>query len=167
MTSLAAYVAAASRLYIGLALIVAVTGKAGAIGAFRIAVAELTGFPPRAAAILAPAVVAAEAAIVVAVVFAPRLGMSAAMLLFAIFWMAILVALVRRRRVACNCFGGTARPISPLDLLRNLALIAACAAFLRWPAAPFEARAWLLLLGVALIALTISLHLDEIAAPGR
>jgi hypothetical protein len=167
MTPLVAYAATACRLYIGLALIVAVVGKAAAMAAFRIAVAELTGLAPRAAGIVAPAVVTAETAIVAALVVVPRLGMAAAMFLFAIFSIAILAALARGRIVACNCFGGASRPVSWLDLVRNLALIAACAAFLLWPAAPFEPRAWLLLLGVALIALLISLHLDEIGAPGR
>jgi hypothetical protein len=168
MTAFQAYAGEACRLYVGLVLTAAIAGKAGAIDSFRTAVAALTGLPDRAAGAVAVGVIGAEAAILANLVFAPRPGMIAASALFTLFGAAILVALVRGRRVACHCFGGHARPLSALDLIRNLALIGACAFFVRSPPdAPLEASAWLLLLGVALIACLISIHLDEIVAPGR
>jgi hypothetical protein len=167
MTALAAYAGEASRLYVGLVLIAAVAGKAGAIGAFRTTVAGLTDLPDRTAGAAAVGVIGAEAATLGAVVLAPRPGMIAASSLFLLFGAAVLVALVRGRRVACNCFGGGGQPLSALDLIRNLVLIGACALFLRSPpAASLQAMAWLLLLGVALIACLISIHLDEIVVPG-
>jgi hypothetical protein len=167
MTALATYAGEASRLYVGLVLIAAVAGKAGATGAFRTALAGMTGLPDRAAGAVAVAVIGAEAATLATLLLAPRPGMIAACGLFALFGTAVLVALVRGRKVACNCFGGGGQPLSALDLIRNLVLIGACALFLRSPpAASLQASAWLLLLGVALIACLISIHLDEIVVPG-
>jgi hypothetical protein len=111
-------------------------------------------------------VIGAEAAILAAVAVAPGAGMAAALAAFTLMWAVILIALLTRRPLMCNCFGGRARPISWLDLVRNLALIGACAFFLLSPplVTP-ELAEWLLLLGVAFIAFLISANLDELAAP--
>jgi hypothetical protein len=168
MTPLAAWVAAASRLYILVILAAALLGKAAAPASFRDSMAGLPGLSGRAGGAAALTVIGAEAAILAAVAIAPAPGMAAAMAMFAFFWLVILAALVNRRPMVCNCFGGRARPISWLDLVRNLALIGACAAFLLSPppaaVAPSE---WPVLLAVALIALLISTHLDEIADLAR
>jgi Methylamine utilisation protein MauE len=164
MTPLAAWLASLCRLYILAALVAAVAGKAADLGFFRETLAGMFRLGDRAAGAMALAVVGAEAAITVAIVFAPRPGMIAALALFACFWLVILVSLALRRPLVCNCFGGRARPISGLDLVRNGFLVAASAWFLAAPpaAAPAPA-AWLLLAGLALILFLVSTSLDEIA----
>jgi hypothetical protein len=168
MTPLAAYLAAACRLYIGVVLAAALPGKASAPSSLRGTLAGLPFLPERAAGIAAIAVIGAEAAILVAVAVAPGPGMAAAMAMFALFWLVILAALAGRRPMVCNCFGGAARPVSWLDLVRNGALVGACAFFLLAPpAAALGPASGLLLLGVALIAFLVSTNLDEIAAAAR
>lgn len=168
MNSLPAYAAEACRLYILAVLAAAVLGKAAGMDAFRDSVAGLSGLSGRPAAVAAMAVVGAEAAILAALLVAPRAGIAAATVMFASFFAAILVALLRRNFVVCNCFGGGSRPISRLDLVRNAAMVGACAFFLvSPPAAALAPLAWLLLLGAALIAFLVTTHLDEIAATAR
>jgi methylamine utilization protein MauE len=164
MTPVAAWVAALCRLYILVALAAAVAGKAADLRFFRETLAEMFRLGGRAAGAAALALVGAEAAIAFALLAAPRPGMMAALALFASFWLVILVALARRRPLVCNCFGGRARPISGLDLVRNGALVAACACFLLVPpAAALAPASWLLLAALALILFLVSTGLDEIA----
>jgi hypothetical protein len=156
MTPLAAWLASLCRLYILVALVAAVAGKAADLGFFKETLAEMFRLRDRAAGAAALALVGAEAAIAVALVAAPGPGMIAALALFASFWLVILVALALRRPLVCNCFGGRARPISGLDLVRNGFLIAACAWFLIAPPAAVIAPAvWLLLAGLALVLFLI------------
>ncbi|HEX8468262.1 MAG TPA: MauE/DoxX family redox-associated membrane protein [Allosphingosinicella sp.] len=168
MTTTAAYAGEACRLYVMVALAAAVAGKAMAMDDFRDTLLDLPMVSTRNSGAAALAVIGVEAVILVAVVVAPRVGMAAALATFALMWTAILVALITRRPLMCNCFGGRARPVSWLDLVRNLALIGASALFLLSPplGAPGLAG-WLLLLGLAFIAFLISTNLDEIAAPAR
>ena len=168
MTPFAAYAAEACRLYILVVLAAAVLGKATAVDDFRATIVGLSGLPERSAGAAARAVIGAEAAIFATLIVAPRAGMAAAMAMFALFWTMILVALIRRRAVVCNCFGGGAKPISWFDLVRNLAMVGACAFFLLSPPpAALWPAAWLLLLGVACIVFLVSTNLDEIAAPAQ
>jgi hypothetical protein len=168
MTTTAAWAGEACRLYVMVALAAAVAGKAMAIDDFRDTLLDLPMVSSRNSGEAALAVIGVEAVIVGAVVVAPRFGMTVAMVTFALMWAAILVTLVTRRALMCNCFGGRARPVTWLDLVRNLALIGACAAFLLSPRAVEPAVSeWLLLLGIAAIAFLVSTNLDEIAAPAR
>lgn len=168
MIPLAAWLASLCRLYILVALVAAVAGKAADLGFFRETLAEMFRLGDRAARAASLTVIGVEAAIAFALVAAPRPGMMAALALFASLWLVILVALARRRPLVCNCFGGRARPISGLDLVRNGALVAACGWFLLAPpAAAVAPAAWLLLAGVALILFLVSTSLDEIAQLAR
>lgn len=164
MTHLAAWLAALCRFYIVVTLVAAVAGKAADLGFFRETLVAMFRLDDRAAGAAALAVVGAEAAIALTLVVVPWAGMVGALALFASFWLVILAALVRRRPLVCNCFGGRARPISGLDLVRNGALVAACVWFLLVPPAAALAPAlWLLLAGLALILFLVSIGLDEIA----
>lgn len=164
----AAYAGEACRLYVMVALAAAVIGKARAMEDFRDTLLDLPMVSARNSGAAALAVIGVEAAILVAVAVAPSVGMAAALAAFALMWTAILASLLARRPMMCNCFGGRARPVSWLDLVRNLALIGACALFLLSPplGAPGLAG-WLLLLGLGCIAFLISTNLDEIAATAR
>ena len=165
MTTMAAYAGEACRLYVMVVLAAATAGKAMAMDDFRDTLLDLPGVTRRNSGALAGAVIAVEAVVLGAVIVSPRGGMAAALITFALMWTVILVALLTRRRLMCNCFGGRAREISRLDLVRNLAPVAACAFFLS--RAPLDAprpSEWLLLLGLAFIAFLVSTNLDEIAA---
>ena len=168
MTPFAVYLAAVCRLYILTVLASAVVGKATGWRTFRESMTGQFGFSERAAGMAALAVLGAEAAILAAVALTARVGMAGALIMFALFWIMILVALVRRTDFACNCFGGAGRPVSRLDLVRNGTFVGACAFSLLAPsAAELHPSAWLLLLGVALIAFLVLTNLDEIAAAAR
>lgn len=172
MIETATYVSEACRLYVLFVLLAAVAGKAAAMGDFRETVAELFHLPERGARGAAFGVVGAEGLIALALAAGghwARTGMAAAMALFMVFGAVILGALVQRRAIICNCFGGRGHVISIHDLLRNLALVAACSFWLlSVPAgASLDPVAWLLLSGIALIAFLVSTHLNEIASLSR
>lgn len=168
MTGAATYIAEACRLYILLVLAASVAGKATALEGFRKTIGELFPVPwtwTRAAAF---GVIGAEALIALALLAGgawARLGMAAAFALFAVFTVVILAALVQRRAVSCNCFGGRGHLISAYDLARNAALIGACGTYLLGAptAGGLGMGVYLLLFGVAIILFLISTNLDDIA----
>jgi hypothetical protein len=110
----------------------------------------LTGFgvPDRLAPLLVPALPLAELAVGVMLVpfVQPRAGAIASLVLLAAFTTAIAHNLARGRAMDCNCFGALrARPIGPLTLVRNAALMAAagCIAWLGPGAVSLGVTAWL------------------------
>lgn len=132
----------------------------------------LTGFgvPDRIAALLVPALPLAELVVGVMLLpfIQPRCGAIASLALLAAFTTAIAYNLARGRAIDCHCFGALRpRPIGPLTLVRNAALMvaAACIAWLGPGAVSLEITAWLhslpaidlvLLIGVGII-LTVTL----------
>lgn len=78
------------------------------------------------AGVLAGGVIAAEAAVVVLLVppDSTWAGFVLAGLLAVAFAAAVVAALRRGDHAPCNCFGVSARPISPVHLVRNAVLIA-------------------------------------------
>ena len=157
------------RLYVLVTLAVAAVSKALATGPFIASTANLLGLTRSMARYVAVAVIAAEGAIAALLAsngdFA-QAGMAAALLLFLAFTTVLGLALVRRRTVHCNCFGGPGHKVSVHDLVRNATLIAAGGWYLG--AGPTEMLLgpadFLLLLAGALILFLISAHLREIQA---
>ncbi|WP_182873420.1 MauE/DoxX family redox-associated membrane protein [Microbispora sp. H10670] len=82
--------------------------------------------PARPAAAL---VVAAESAVAPLLAWRPTVlaGFCAALGLLVAFTVAMAVALRRRRRVLCRCFGASTVPVGPGHLVRNAVLAAAAA----------------------------------------
>lgn len=164
----AAYLSEGCRLYILVVLLASAAGKARAIGNFAETLEALVRLPSRWSRKAAAAITASEFLVALALAAdgtAAQLGMAAALALFLAFTAVLLVALVQRRTVSCNCFGASDHPISAWDLVRNLLLIAACAAWLLMgpPATALAPGTRLLLLGVAVIAFLISTNLHRIA----
>jgi hypothetical protein len=166
------HVAEACRLYIAIVLLWSVAGKATTLAGFRDTISELSGLPAAWARTAAIAVVAAEGSIAAALLMngdPARYGMMAALILFAGFTLVIAMALLQRRAVACNCFGGQSHPISAYDLARNAVMIAAAGANLAYasldPTTTPEAYA--ALAGVAIIAVLITTNLGQIARMWR
>ena len=167
MIGMADYVAELCRLYVLVTLAVASVSKALATGPFVASTANLLGLRRRMARYVALAVIAVEGAIAALLLSSgdlARAGMAAALLLFLAFSTVLGVALVRRRTVHCNCFGGPGHKISVHDLVRNAALIAAGGWYLgnRPPAMLLGPAEFFLLLAGALILFLVSAHLREI-----
>jgi hypothetical protein len=98
--------------------------------AFRRSLPATLGVAPARARVLAPVVVAAESAVVLAVVagiWAPPvalLGFAAATVLLGVFTAAVRSMIARKVTEPCHCFGPRDAPPGPVDLLRNGILLA-------------------------------------------
>lgn len=172
MMETSAYTSEMCRLYVLVVLLAAAGGKAVARRDFADTIAELFHLPERGSRVASLAVVGAEGLIALLLVAGGAWGrsaMAAAMALFAAFAAVILVALVQRRSIMCNCFGGRGHVISFYDLVRNAALIAACGFYLvHGPSGhSLDAAAWLLMLGLVFILFLVSTNLNEIAHLAR
>lgn len=166
------YVAEVCRLYVFLLLAAAVVGKARQIAVFEMAVAELLQIGPSAGRVTVYAVLAAEAVTALLLLAGGSWaywGSIAAIVLFCLFTAVLATALAQGRAIACNCFGGSEHVISAYDLVRNAILIAACGYYLAQAPIANEVclAIWLVLTGVALIAVIISSNLDAIAVLAR
>lgn len=165
----AADLSEACRLYILVVLLAASAGKARALGSFAGTLEVLVHLPARWSRCAAAAVAAVEflvALMLVAGGTAAQLGMASALAMFLAFTAMLLVALIQRRTVSCNCFGASDHPISAWDLIRNLLLIAACAGWLLMepPGVTLSLGERILPLGAAVIAFLISTNLHRIAS---
>jgi hypothetical protein len=119
------------RVLVGAVFLLAVIGKVRDLTAFRDAVATLVGVPTRAARALSIGVVAAEATVTMLMFGGTpqfTVGFGAALVMLSAFSLVLGTAVVRGRRVACNCFGGRAKPVTGADLARNVVLIACAGA---------------------------------------
>jgi hypothetical protein len=165
---MAAYLSEGCRLYILVVLLASAAGKARAIGRFAETLEALVHLPARWSRIAAVAITASELLVALALVdggAAAHHGMTAALVLFLAFTAVLLVALVRRQTVSCNCFGASDHPISAWDLVRNLLLISACASWLLMgqPGVALSLGERILLLGATVFAFLISTNLHRIA----
>lgn len=83
--------------------------------------------------------------------------------LLTVFTSALIVALLRRQRTSCNCFGVDDHPIGWTDVIRNGGLL--LAAVWGWLAAPMVSKGWVHLLLFALMGIVYGLlwlHLSDI-----
>lgn len=164
MTLVAAHVAEALRLYVILTLAVAVLGKLRALDAFQRTVAELAQASAGMAQVGAGAVIAAEMACALALIWRPtaQAGAVAGAALFLGFGVVVALALVQRRAIPCNCFGDNdGHTLSAPDLTRSGLLATACLVqIVVPPAAPPGDAAYALSLAVAVLGsvATIKLH---------
>ena len=130
-----AYVALGCRCMVGLVFVASVLGKLRGRGSYARFVAAAARLGPGRVLSWIPApavaggVLAAEAA--VPVLLGPprtaRLGLALAGLLVAAVAAAVLAALRRGDRAPCQCFGGSARPVGGVHLVRNGVLAAGAA----------------------------------------
>ncbi|MFF0312045.1 MauE/DoxX family redox-associated membrane protein [Streptosporangium sp. NPDC004379] len=166
------------RLSLTSVFVLAVVAKLRDLPAFVKATGDLSGLPARAARPAAVAVVAAEGAAAFmtgAGGAALRWGLLLAAVLLLVFSAQLTRALLRGRRISCNCFGRGTQPISALDLIRNAGLITcACAALLLQASAPrqgvLQADALALVTVMAALSVTVWLRLPDVSLilrPGR
>lgn len=85
-------------------------------------------------------------------------GFFAASILLTVFSIALIISLIRKRRISCNCFGPTQEMISPLHVLRNGFLILLSTLALYWimqDALPTRQPEWIEALIVIVMAMVI------------
>lgn len=85
-------------------------------------------------------------------------GFFAAIILLTSFSVALIISLIRKRRISCNCFGPTQEIISPLHVLRNSFLILLSTLALYWivqDTLPTRQLEWIEALIVILMAMVI------------
>lgn len=162
------YLAEIIRLFVGLLLASAAFGKLRTLSGFRHNLVDSFGLQPRASAILAPAIVLAEAllgGLILAGGATTRPGMLAALAMFAVMTALVGYRYVMEGSVKCSCFGESERPVSAYDLLRNgliIAGIAACLVFAGEPAG-FGNKATVLAAAMALILNIAAISFHDIA----
>lgn len=163
------YVLVACRLCLGLVFLASVFGKLRGrenFAEFVRATGELA--PPLPKRPAATAVVAAEVA-VVALLCSPwaTTGFLVAAGLLLAFTIAVVTAIVRGRRVRCQCFGNSPAPVSWFQVARNALLSFVAAAGLlagvHAPGGPLEIGGVLVALAAGAVAGSVALLTDEIA----
>lgn len=157
------------RLSILVVLLASAAGKARALGRFAESLEVLVRLPSRWSRTAAASITGSEFLVALALLAGgavAQLGMAAALVMFLAFTAVLIVALVQRQAVSCNCFGADDHPISGWDVARNLLLISACVVRLALgpPAAALPLSTWLLLLGIAGVAFLVSTNLHRIAS---
>jgi len=131
--SAAQFAADTVRYALGLLLACAALGKGVKLASFRENLHESFRVPAAAAIWLAPFIVLTEAVLAVATLAAvesARPALAAALLLFCIFSAVLVHRYLQEGVVRCACFGESVRAVSAFDLLRNLLILAAMAAWL-------------------------------------
>ncbi|MBP2704099.1 hypothetical protein JOL79_09785 [Microbispora sp. RL4-1S] len=124
------YLLVALRLLTGIVFVVSAAGKLrgrDAYARFRAATAGLA--PGLPSGPLAAAVAGGEVAVAPLLAWGPAvpLGFGVACVLLAGFTVGIAFALRRGARPSCQCFGASSVPIGPVDLARDLLLLAVAA----------------------------------------
>ncbi|WP_166887455.1 MauE/DoxX family redox-associated membrane protein [Massilia sp. CCM 8734] len=165
--SAAAYLAEIIRFCTAFLLVCAAIGKLRTLSAFTHNLVESFGVKRQAAALLAPAVIAAEAllaGLILAGGGIGRIGMAAALVLFVVLTALVGYRYVVEGSVKCSCFGESERPVSGYDLLRNGLVIAAIGACLALPGgAAFGKKESVLAAALATIATIGAIGFHDLA----
>lgn len=157
------------RYFIGWWWLAAAAGKLRTWPRFRDDLGPLFGVAARPAVLLAPALVMAEllaAAMVLGI--ARAAGMLASLLLMCCFTSVLGYQFFTRAIVRCSCFGESQRPLSGYDVLRNLLVLLAIAAWLSLsPASALPAGESLVAAGVGAWLCVAAIHFHDIAVLAR
>ncbi|MBT2511842.1 hypothetical protein J7I98_40020 [Streptomyces sp. ISL-98] len=166
------YVIVSGRVLLGLVFLCSVAGKlrsADAYRAFRLSVAQLAPPLRRRTKAVAPLVIAAEAAVLVALVVpaSVTVGFAAGAFLLAGFALALTGVLRRKENAACHCFGGS-EPVAPRYVVRNVLLVGVALAGLVGRPITAEAAAGssaglLLAVGIGVLLALFTVTLDDLA----
>ncbi|MEU1394064.1 MULTISPECIES: MauE/DoxX family redox-associated membrane protein [unclassified Nonomuraea] len=155
------YIELGCRAVLCLVFLAALAGKATGWRAF---VSSVPGLAPRLPAVpVAVAVLAGESAAVVLLVLGERAGFMLAAVLLAAFAAAILLALRRGAAATCRCFGVTAAPLSRVQIVRNLLLIAVAVTGWVMPGGRVELAGVALALVAAAVLAAVLVLFDDLA----
>lgn len=125
-TQLALYLLAFCRVVMGLVFLVSSIGKARDLDLFRQTIRTFHILPPALSGVGAIAFICGEFAVVAVIVIGGPLLMPGFLLaagLLVLFSIALVSVLLRRIRTSCNCFGTSAKAVSPFDVWRNVGFI--------------------------------------------
>lgn len=114
------------RMVTGFVFLISFVGKARNIPAFEQTIAGFRLLSPRLSRFTAWLFLAAELAVLLLLVAGGRflsVGFALAILLLLLFSLALTSVLLRNLHTPCNCFGTSAKQVSPFDVLRNAGLI--------------------------------------------
>ncbi|MDQ7909752.1 MauE/DoxX family redox-associated membrane protein [Phytohabitans sp. ZYX-F-186] len=156
------------RCLIGVVFVAAAASKLRsrpAFSAFTGSVRQLRLLPPRLAAPAAGAVVAAEAAIVVAMVVAPDIGFLLAAGLLLAVTVATITTIHRGVRARCQCFGTSGTNLGLRHVVRNAALLAVAAgglAGLATAGGPAQPAGAVLAAAAGLVGGMVLVRLDDV-----
>jgi hypothetical protein len=140
---LSEYAVICCRLVFGLVFVVSLVSKTRSRHRYAEFVAAVPGLAPGIpAGLAAPAVIAGEAAVVVAVVLpgTAAVGFAVAALLLIAFTAGIVGAIRREQKVSCQCFGASSVPVGPAHVVRNGFLLLVATAGLLGAIASSHAR---------------------------
>lgn len=124
------YILAFCRVAVGLLFLASFLGKIRDLEAFRLAIVKFHLLPEQMSQATALLILGGELLIVLCLLVGGVLllpGFVLAVILLCVFSSAIVHALVRKHRIACNCFGNSEKELSPINLYRNAGLLL-CAA---------------------------------------
>lgn len=150
------------RYFIGFFMLAASVGKLRSFTDFRANLVTSFGASTAHSALLAPAVVMLELA-AAAMVLGPfsRAGMLASLLILGSFTAVLSYRFFTESVVKCSCFGEAGRAVSAFDLLRNVLVLAAIAAYFSMASAgslPLTASILAAALATFLCVAAIELH---------
>jgi Methylamine utilisation protein MauE len=95
------------------------------IQSFKNAIVSFNLTPKNTQAFIAYSTLVLELMTVVSILWvSPPLGFSVSIFSLFVFTLAISIAILRREKVSCNCFGSNSETISSLHIVRNLCLLA-------------------------------------------
>jgi hypothetical protein len=164
-----AYLAIGCQGLLTAVLLVATAGKIRGARALRAFAGSLTTMGlvrPRAAVPLAVMIVVAEVATLALMTVPPtrRLGLAAAVLLFALLTAGVAVVLARGRATACRCFGASAEPLGRRHLVRNAVLTGLAVVGFAAPRSGVTAAGALVALAAGVLAGLLVTVLDDVVA---
>lgn len=157
------------RYFIGWWWLAAVAGKLRTWPAFRNDLGTSFGFAPAPAAIAAPALVLAELMVAAMVLGVARpAGMLASLVLMCTFTAALGYQFYANGIVRCSCFGESARPLSPYDVVRNVLVVGAICVYLGLaPGATLPAGESLVAAGLGAWLCVAALHFHDLVVLTR
>jgi len=161
------HLAEIAKLVTGFILLAAAWGKTRTYHQFKQNLTESFYVPTAASRWLTPLIILAEwglAALLLTNRVNPYPLMLASLALFSIFTCVVIYLLAKDEVVKCSCFGEQKRPISQLDLIRNLGLISAIGFYLAvaQPQVSYGGSELLLLGSIAAIISILAVNFHEL-----
>ena len=161
------------RLALGLTFAVSFGGKAGRVHPFAATIAGFRVLPERGAYAAAVLFLSGEAAVVGLMLVGGRwlpVGFGLALLLLAIFTLALISVLARKIQTSCHCFGTHEKPLTYYDVGRNAGLMGIAVVGLWMAGAPGGIPAsltlieWLFMLIIAVVFVLLWTNLAELVS---
>ena len=165
------YLLAFCRVAIGLVFAVSSLGKVRNLAQFQRAIVGFHLLPRRLSHLAVLCLLCGEIAVVLLMLIGGPLlldGFALAILLLLIFCATLASVLVRRLHTSCNCFGSSDKPVTLVDIWRNLGLLlcagGGCEALIwtRGAQVSLEGSAWLFIALGAGVFVLIWTQLGEI-----